>query len=307
MKLYQNTISRRRYRHWTRLESIAYFIKGIARELGIAAPYFQKQQEKISFAVLKKRWFKQDGNESYFDFNNAKLPDITDSWEMMRALKMISEDVFLIPCFFNDDHSKSVVDLVDPHMEEGPYGYTDGIFDVTVKKGDVVIDVGAWIGDFSAYAASKGATVYAFEPVEQTYKLLCKTTDLNSGQIYAIKKGLGSSHCEIEMSINGSMGNTVSVEIKKDLKETISIVTLDKFVEDNSIKRVDFIKSDIEGAERDMLRGAANVLKIFAPKLAICTYHYPDDPEVLEKIIKDANPAYTVVHLRHKLFAAVIS
>jgi hypothetical protein len=88
--------------------------------------------------------------------------------------------------------------------------------------------------------------------------------------------------------------------------EKVSITTIDKFVEENKLERVDFIKSDIEGAERDMLRGASNVLKTFAPKLAICTYHLPDDPDVLEKIIKDANPAYTVVHLRHKLFAAVI-
>ncbi|GHU60021.1 hypothetical protein FACS189411_17370 [Bacteroidia bacterium] len=306
MKLYQNTISRRRYRHWTRLESIAYFIKGIARELSIASPYFQKQQEKISFAVLKKRWLKQDGNESYFDFNNAKLPDITDSWEMMRALKMISEDVFLIPCFFNDDHSKSVVELVDPHMEEGPYGYTDGVFDVTVKKGDVVIDVGAWIGDFSAYAASKGATVYAFEPVEQTYKLLCKTSDLNNGQIYAIKKGLSNCDCEMNMSVD-SDGSSIIMKKEGNINEKISVTSLDIFVEENKLERVDFIKADIEGAERDMLRGAFNVLKTFAPKLAICTYHLPDDPEVLEKIIKDANPAYTVVHLSHKLFAAVIS
>jgi hypothetical protein len=55
-----------------------------------------------------------------------------------------------------------------------------------------------------------------------------------------------------------------------------------------------------------MLRGATNVLKTFAPKLAICTYHLPDDPEVLEQIIKEANPKYKVVHIRKKLFAAVI-
>jgi hypothetical protein len=55
-----------------------------------------------------------------------------------------------------------------------------------------------------------------------------------------------------------------------------------------------------------MLRGATQVLKRFAPKLAICTYHFPDDPEVLEKIILEANPKYKVVHLRHKLMAAVV-
>jgi hypothetical protein len=72
------------------------------------------------------------------------------------------------------------------------------------------------------------------------------------------------------------------------------------------LERVDFIKADIEGAEREMLKGAAHVLKTFAPKLAICTYHLPDDPEVLEQIIKEANPNYKIVHLRHKLFATVV-
>jgi hypothetical protein len=91
------------------------------------------------------------------------------------------------------------------------------------------------------------------------------------------------------------------------MKERIAITTLDKFVEEKKLTRVDFIKADIEGAERDMLRGAANVLKTHAPKLAICTYHLADDPDVLEKIIKEANPNYTVVHLRHKLFAMVVN
>jgi hypothetical protein len=86
--------------------------------------------------------------------------------------------------------------------------------------------------------------------------------------------------------------------------EKIKITTLDNFVHQENIKKIDFIKVDIEGAERDMLKGAYNVLKEFAPKLALCTYHFPDDPEVLEGLIKDANPNYRVVHISKKLFAS---
>jgi hypothetical protein len=83
----------------------------------------------------------------------------------------------------------------------------------------------------------------------------------------------------------------------------IQITTLDKFAHEQNLKSVNFIKADIEGAERDMLVGASGVLKEFAPKLALCTYHLPDDPEILEGLIVDANPNYRVVHLSHKLFA----
>jgi len=312
-KLYQNTKNGLRYRYWSRSEAIAYFIKGVARELRIAPEFFLKRYEKVATRTFKKRWLKQNDKESYFDFKGAKLPDVSNDQGKVSVLKIVFEDVFLIPCFYGDNHEKSVVNLVDQYMEEGPYGYTDGSFDVTVKKNDVVIDVGAWIGDFSAYAASKGAIAYAFEPVNETFQLLQKTKVLNNvrggGKINPVQKGLSNRECEMDMSIMNTSGggNSIVVERNGCMSEKVSITTLDKFVEENKLERVDFIKSDIEGAERDMLRGASNVLKTFAPKLAICTYHFPDDPEVLENIIKEANPAYTVVHLRHKLVAAVVN
>ena len=50
-------------------------------------------------------------------------------------------------------------------------------------------------------------------------------------------------------------------EKQKNLKsciinEYIQVTTLDKWVKENNVPRVDFIKADIEGAERLMLEGA---------------------------------------------------
>ncbi|GHT45381.1 hypothetical protein AGMMS49965_22270 [Bacteroidia bacterium] len=296
MKLLKNLLKGIRTEHWTLLEAFAYFWKGVVREL-----YHKKK--------FKWKWLKRDGALTYFDFNGAKLPDISHRGEDFSSLLAVFEDTFLVSCLHQDNYDKQVVLPLDKTMKEGPYGYVDGAFDVTVKKGDVVIDAGAWIGDFSAYAASKGAVAYAFEPVEETYRWLCKTRDLNAGQIHPVKKGLGSSECELNMAIIAGESVANRVYNKDDNgvgSEKVKITTLDKFVEENKLTRVDFIKSDIEGAEREMLRGATKVLQKFAPKLAICTYHLPDDPEVLEKIILDANPKYRVVHLRHKLMAAVV-
>jgi FkbM family methyltransferase len=300
--------------HWTRTEAIAYFLKGVARELGIAPFFFLKQYEKIACRIFVKKWLKNNINGACFDFDGAKLPDVSHDKAKLKGLFCVFQETLVFPCFFNDNYDRTIVEYYDRFIGEGPYGYINGDFDVTVKKDDIVIDAGAWIGDFSAYVSSKGATVYAFEPVNETFQLLRKTEMLNNvmgGQIYPIQQGLGDSECEMDISIDsagGGIGDSIIINRGgAHMREKISITTLDKFVKENKLERVDFIKADIEGAERDMLKGASYVLKTFAPKLAICTYHLPDDPEVLETIILEANPNYTIVHLQRKLMAAVIS
>lgn len=306
--LIKNTLNGWRHKHWTSLEALAYLLKGVSRELNISPDYFLRYYNDVSGRVFSKKWLNKTGKTSYFDIKGAKMPDISNDKAKMTGLIYVFDDTFRVPVYFNDNYDKSIVDIIDKNMTEGPYGYSDGAFDVTVKKGDVVLDVGAWIGDFSAYAASKGAVAYAFEPVTELFELLGETAELNNHKIYPVKKGLSNKPCDIDIAISGkgSIGNSFVMDKIHTTTERISLTTLDDFVTEEKLTSVDFIKADIEGAERDMLRGATNVLEAFAPKLAICTYHFPDDPEVLEKIILDANPNYTVVQLRHKLMAAVV-
>jgi FkbM family methyltransferase len=314
MTLLLNTWNGFQYLKWSKIETVCYLLRGIARETGVALPVFERFWGKAKYRTIKKYLDKEN---HYFDFNGAKLPDISMDKEKLNTLKNVFEDVLLFFCLYRDNYSKEFVRFMDSIMVEGPYGYTDGTFDVTVKEGDIVIDAGAWIGDFSAYSAAKGAICYAFEPTQETFDWLCKTRDLNSN-IIPVQCGLGDTVSEIQISIsnNNSGANTLVLNNKNNdnrdlyynnsLIETVKIITLDSFVEAHNLNKVDFIKSDIEGYERNLLLGAKNTLRKFAPKLAICTYHLPDDPQVLENIIKDANPDYKVVHLRHKLFATVL-
>jgi hypothetical protein len=84
----------------------------------------------------------------------------------------------------------------------------------------------------------------------------------------------------------------------------IKIITLDEWVYKENIK-VNFIKADIEGYERKMLQGAVNIIKTQQPVLSLCTYHMPDDPEVMKDIILSANPYYKIIQRRMKMFAYV--
>ena len=79
--------------------------------------------------------------------------------------------------------------------------------------------------------------------------------------------------------------------------------TLDRFVKKNFLEKVDFIKADIEGMERNLLAGAEETIKRFKPKLSICIYHRPDDPVVIEKMIKNFVSEYKIFKTKTKLYA----
>ncbi|MDR0676863.1 MAG: FkbM family methyltransferase [Elusimicrobiota bacterium] len=232
----------------------------------------------------------------YYDFEIFKILKIDN--------KSLFTDLFFENIiFFIIDKGKNVFNK--DHLYEN--------FGLKIEKNDIVVDAGANIGAISAYAAYKGANVYAFEPIPETIEYLEKTIELNKnlpGTIKIEPFALSNKTEKIKFLMNSNY--LVNSSAIKQIQENrdyaqkeieVNAITLDEWVKKNNIEKIDFIKADIEGAERYMLLGATKVLKNMKPKLAICTYHLPDDKQVLEKIVKDANPTYQIFHGKMIMYA----
>lgn len=146
-----------------------------------------------------------------------------------------------------------------------------------LKKGDVVIDCGAYRGEFALYAAKAvGDTgiIVAFEPDSINYKKLTDNLKLNNlSNIITVNKGIWSENTILKFS-NEHLGVS-SFLVDDNTKSTIdvAVVSLDNELEERGIKKVDFIKMDIEGAEIEAVKGAKKILKNNDINLAIASYH----------------------------------
>ena len=136
-----------------------------------------------------------------------------------------------------------------------------------VKEDATIFDIGAWKGDtayFFSKKCSNKARIYAFEPDDYAFQILEKIKEkykLNN----IITKNILLSNAEKEIDFVSMIENTPT--IKKNA------ITIDKFVEENNFEKIDYIKMDVEGAERNILEGAIKTIKKFKPSLAIAIYH----------------------------------
>lgn len=218
---------------------------------------------------------------------------------------------FPMGCFYETDFFDIMYPRLgfhDPLIErlvyKNPFYVSEGCYEkfgVTLAEGDYVLDAGANIGMFSviaSHAVGVSGKIFAFEPLQEISNVLEENIRKNNCTNISIEnKILGETNKEVEFFYNlDSNYNAASKTLKHDGDKVVHLeqVTLDTYVEKNNITKVDFIKADIEGAERDLLKGAEMTLKKFKPKLALRTYHLPDDKEILYALVKEYVPEYNV-------------
>lgn len=171
-----------------------------------------------------------------------------------------------------------------------------------IEKGAVVVEVGAWVGTFVRRLLDYGAShVVALEP--EPVNFAC--AEVNLAQEIADKRvtllpvAAWDSAGEARFGHPTMQPNGIPADggegftAVEDGGITVRTATIDSVVAELGLERIDLIQMDIEGTERQALRGAQETLRALAPDLLICVHHLEDDPEVLPQLIEEANPGYT--------------
>ncbi|WP_166636555.1 FkbM family methyltransferase [Salegentibacter sp. 24] len=154
---------------------------------------------------------------------------------------------------------------------------------VGAEEGDVVFDLGACWGDTALYFADKvgdEGKVYSFEFIPGNIEIFNKNILLNprlNRRIQLIPHPVTDRAGDSIFFFDNGPGSKVSSESFLEQAGDCTTESIDNFVKQNAIKKVDYIKMDIEGAEKLALEGAINTIKRFKPKLAIAIYHSLDD------------------------------
>lgn len=162
------------------------------------------------------------------------------------------------------------------------------IFNMIIKEGDTVFELGAHIGYISLYFSKlvgKNGKLYVFEPgannlpyvreniSNSTFKnttLVEKAvSDSNGTATFYLENITGQSNSLVkDYRVTKKIQTKSFVDLKKN-EVQVETIRLDDFVQANHISRIDFIKIDIEGAEYMAIKGMTTILSQMKPTMMI--------------------------------------
>lgn len=140
-----------------------------------------------------------------------------------------------------------------------------------IKPGDYVMDIGANIGFHTLYFAElcgPEGLVFAFEPIQFNYAALSDNLSLNNfNQIRTINAALGNENREMEIHIDPAVTNPGAYNLltEGDKNTTITCLKGDDYLESLALKKINFIKIDVEGYEYEVLKGLKQTILCFRP------------------------------------------
>ncbi len=133
--------------------------------------------------------------------------------------------------------------------------------DIPLRRDDRVLDAGANIGEFTLAVAERVHHVFSIEPDPHAYECLRLNTE-HKTNVTIFNTLLSDENREKEFFIATDRADSSLIRPKRYSKTvTMPAKTLDTLLAEAGIERVDIVKLDAEGAEPEVLKGAANLLR----------------------------------------------
>ena len=170
---------------------------------------------------------------------------------------------------FQDSILSESVNMIAHELNNNEYD-----FNIDFKEGDIVIDIGAYVGMVSILLAKKFPflKIYSFEPLKENYDNFIKNIELNNipkGVIIAENKAVTKDGRLITMSINSankdgsSTTDVISINsIMTKENSQVESITLEEIFNKYNINKLKLLKIDCEGSEYEILYNTdTNLLK----------------------------------------------
>jgi FkbM family methyltransferase len=157
-------------------------------------------------------------------------------------------------------------DLPNEPSLNGEYWLIQKIIEQSASDASTFVDIGANKGEWSSYALSvlkavgiKGR-VFACEPTESTFAYLSERIG-NYPSVRVLKVALSEQSGETDFFVVGDLAGTNSLNpIKGARVERVRTQRFDDFCAEYGLENILFVKSDTEGHDMSVLRGANHVL-----------------------------------------------
>ena len=156
-------------------------------------------------------------------------------------------------------------------------------FQKELRPTDICLDLGANVGFYTllfARLACQGQ-VHAFEPVESSWHILSTNVLVNGlANVTVNRAAVGDCNVETEFTLASDPTYSSFVDTERRAAAgliKVPVVTLDSYVQERGLERVDCLKVDVEGGEYKVLLGAERLLSdpLRRPRLIMMELHDP--------------------------------
>lgn len=161
--------------------------------------------------------------------------------------------------------------------------------DLHLARHNSFVDIGAWVGPFTLYAARKCRWVYAVEPDPFAFSEL--EYNLIENKLFNVSLDPRAISDKNGIAVFGNknhLGNSESSLLCSENSLKVRTVTLQDYFSENKIKDCGMIKMDVEGAEAFILPAIADFIRALKVPLYLSLHRQSNemDQQELQKVMR---------------------